>query len=98
MRAFLDGNALLSREQALSHHQCDLGKWYDGEGKERFGGHPEFLVIAQPHEQIYKVIGQVVELKEQGADQAAEAAYAEVTRRSGEIVARLDEFGRSLGR
>ncbi len=96
LREFLDGNGLLSSDQVASHHHCDLGKWYYGEGKDRFGDHPQFQAIEQPHEHIHQCIKRVVELKEGGDEAGAETAFAEVTRLSEEIVGRLDKFGEAV--
>jgi len=96
LREFLDGNGLLTSDQVLSHHHCDLGKWYYGEGKERFAGHDGFRAIESPHERIHQSIKQVVDLKERGDKPGAEAAFDEVSRLSEEIVGRLDAFAGAL--
>ena len=37
----------------VSSHQCNLGKWYDGEGKDRFSDTPSFTKIAVPHKTVH---------------------------------------------
>lgn len=96
LREFLDGHGVLSSDQVLSHHHCDLGKWYYGAGRDRFGEHVDFRAIESPHERIHQCIKQVVEQKERGDASAAEAAFAEVSRLSGEIVGRLDAFAEAV--
>jgi methyl-accepting chemotaxis protein len=49
-------NSLLSLEKVLktvNSHQCNLGQWYDGEGKERFGQTATYPQIAQPHNIVH---------------------------------------------
>jgi methyl-accepting chemotaxis protein len=96
LRDFLDGKSHLKQEQAISHHQCDLGKWYDGEGRARFGHLSEFQAIAQPHEQIHNLIKQVISLKGKGDQRGAEATFNDVTRLSEQIIKRIDELAQAL--
>lgn len=45
-------NSLISLKKvlkAVSSHECNLGKWYDTEGKERFSNTPAYPQIVQPH-------------------------------------------------
>lgn len=38
----------------LNSHECNLGKWYDGEGKRRFEYTSSYPKIAMPHEIVHK--------------------------------------------
>ncbi|MDJ0806705.1 MAG: methyl-accepting chemotaxis protein [Gammaproteobacteria bacterium] len=96
LREFLDGNTQLTQAQAVDHHHCDLGQWYDTEGRQRFGELPEFQVIEQPHATIHRLIKEVIDLKESGNERAAEAAYQEVMAVSQQIVEQLDSLAASL--
>lgn len=42
-------------------HQCRMGKWYDGEGKERFGKTKNFPLILEPHTMVHKKANQNLE-------------------------------------
>ena len=49
-------NSIISLEQLLipeSTHECDLGKWYDSEGKQRFSKTSSYRKLASPHEIIH---------------------------------------------
>lgn len=39
--------------KAVDSHSCNLGKWYDGEGKERFGHADSYARIAAPHNVVH---------------------------------------------
>ncbi len=39
---------------AMDAHQCRLGKWYDGEGKERFGKMGSYEQIKAPHAVVHQ--------------------------------------------
>ena len=36
-----------------NHHQCRLGKWYEGEGKKHFGNTPSFSKMNSPHAVVH---------------------------------------------
>jgi len=40
--------------QVSDHHGCRLGKWYDGEGAERFSNAPSFKNIVAPHKIVHE--------------------------------------------
>ena len=39
--------------KAVDSHSCNLGKWYDSEGKERFSATPSYAKIATPHNVVH---------------------------------------------
>ncbi|WP_418641195.1 methyl-accepting chemotaxis protein [Sulfurimonas sp. ST-27] len=50
-------NSLISLKKvlkAVSSHECNLGKWYDHEGKERFSNTSAYPQIAQPHNIVHE--------------------------------------------
>lgn len=40
--------------EIMDSHQCRMGKWYDGEGKERFGRTNNYSLISDPHLIVHK--------------------------------------------
>jgi methyl-accepting chemotaxis protein len=49
-------NSIISLEQLLSDtsvHECDLGKWYDAEGRERFANTSSYGKISAPHNIVH---------------------------------------------
>ena len=50
-------NSVVTAKQVLAvvdHHGCRLGKWYDGEGKERFGATSTYSQFSSPHAIVHK--------------------------------------------
>jgi hypothetical protein len=39
----------------IDHHQCRLGKWYDGAGRDNFGTIAGFQELAIPHQRIHQL-------------------------------------------
>ncbi len=49
-------NSLISLKKvlkAVNSHECNLGKWYDGEGKNRFSNTQAYPIIAKPHNIVH---------------------------------------------
>ena len=92
LRAFLDGHADIPHEQAVSSHDCDFGKWFYSTGKEHFGNTRAFQNVERPHDQLHKLIGEIIEAKNRGQTADAEAKYRQVVELSEEIVSRIDEL------
>lgn len=49
-------NSIMASEhklQPIDHHQCRLGKWYDGEGKERFANTKSYALMVNPHSVVH---------------------------------------------
>lgn len=92
LRAYLDNQGTLSREEACSHKDCALGKWYYGEGLAKYGQMPEMLRLEQPHADLHQKIRQIVDLREKGDLPAAEKIYLEVEPLSEQVVALLNRI------
>lgn len=91
LRAFLDGRGHLTREQAVSHHDCAFGKWYDNDGEAQFGHLDAFRRIEAPHAELHTLIRQIIEYKEAGRVGEAEAAHKGIEPLSAQIVELLDK-------
>lgn len=86
LRAYLDGHEALPREQLMDHHECDLGRWYHGEGLRHYGEIPEMHELEEPHRALHELIGILVEHKENGRRAEAESCYAQIEPISNRIV------------
>lgn len=94
LRDFLDGKEALTTEQAVSHRHCDFGKWYYSEGIKNYGHLGPIVDVEKPHEELHKLIKNIVELKSAGKVKEAEKAYQKVDEISGQIVGHLTEAER----
>ena len=96
LRAFLDGKDKSLKEQATSGRDCALGKWYYAEGMKRYGEIPEMRSIEEPHNRLHRLIHDIMELKQAGRAQEAEAKYQEVAPLSRQVVDLLDAVERRV--
>ena len=96
IRSFLDGKTTLTREQAVSHRHCVLGKWYYGEGMAKYGDLNSMRDIERPHEELHRIIAAIVEAQGKGHKSEAEKMYLQIEPLSKQIVALLDQTRRTV--
>ena len=97
LRSFLDGKSSLTREQAVSHHHCDFGKWYYGEGLRQFGHLKPLADVEAPHEELHELIRMIIDVKKNGQTAEAERLYKNVAILSEKIVGLLNEAENQAG-
>ncbi|MDP2432431.1 MAG: protoglobin domain-containing protein [Pseudomonadota bacterium] len=88
--AFLAGRESLTEEEAVSHHHCQLGRWYDGEGLQRYGHIPEMLALDAPHRELHELIHNVVQQQNRGQHPNAAQVMGRVRALSARIIELLD--------
>ncbi len=91
LRSFLDGEATLTLEQAVSHRHCDFGKWYYSEGLKNFGHLRPMIEVEKPHEELHKLIKEIIQFKSNHENQKAENSYLKVASLSEKIVSHLNK-------
>lgn len=96
LRGYLDGRAVLTREQAVSDHDCAFGKWYFGQGLDNFGHIHEMGEVRGPHAEMHGLIRTIIELQEQGRTEDAEREYLKVGPLSERIVGLIDKIKQSV--
>ncbi|MEW8493371.1 MAG: methyl-accepting chemotaxis protein [Candidatus Thiodiazotropha taylori] len=96
LRSFLDGMSSLSHEEAVSHHDCVLGKWYYSDGLDQYGDIPEMRSIEKPHHELHELIKKIIEKKESGHIHEAEALYTKIAPLSSTIINLLEQVERSI--
>ncbi|QWR78768.1 methyl-accepting chemotaxis protein [Candidatus Magnetomonas plexicatena] len=89
LRDFLDGKESLTESQAVSHKDCDLGKWLYSKGLSSFGNIPEMMTLEKIHEELHSIVKDIVRLKHSGNTSAAEEQYNHIGPMSQEIIGLL---------
>ena len=92
LEAFLAGRESLDEQEAVSHHHCQLGRWYDSEGLQRYGHIPEMLALDAPHRELHELIHEVVRQKNQGQRPDTRQVLSRVRELSQRIVGLLDQI------
>ncbi|MBS1508896.1 MAG: CZB domain-containing protein [Bacteroidetes bacterium] len=91
IRNFLDGKELLTKEQAVSHQHCDLGKWYYADGKAKYGYLQEMKDFELEHKALHDTVKEIIQLKESGRNVESELKYKEILKASDTIVRLLND-------
>lgn len=96
LRGFLDGREAMTLQQAVSEHDCVFGKWYYGEGLANYGDIAEMQEIEKPHQELHRLIKQIIQYKESGKIAEAEEAFKRVGPLSENIVSLIDRIEHKL--
>jgi methyl-accepting chemotaxis protein len=96
IRSFLDGEKSLTHEEAVSHHDCALGKWYYSEALNRYGDIEEIHAIEQPHQKLHSLIKEIIHHTENGNSDKAEMLYNEIEPLSTQIIGLLNGVERQI--
>ncbi|MEN7547325.1 CZB domain-containing protein [Rapidithrix thailandica] len=91
LRSFLDGKSLLTKKEALSHHDCELGHWLDNRGKAQYGHLPHMPELRQCHIQLHEQVHKIIELRNKGLRVEAEGAFQELNQLSDQLILLLDK-------
>lgn len=86
LRSFLDGKETITEEQAVSHTDCELGKWLYSEGMAKYGTMPEMQELEKVHTELHSIIKKVIFLKYSGDISDAEQELAKMEPISMKIV------------
>ena len=89
LREFLDGKGSMTLEQAVSHKDCDLGKWLYSEGLVTYGNIPEMKEFEKVHTELHAIIKRILQLKNSGDTFSAEKEYEKMDKLSSEIYSLL---------
>jgi methyl-accepting chemotaxis protein len=92
VRSFLIGKGSLTEQEAVSHKDCALGRWYYSAAGQRFSHLPDMRALEQPHTQLHQLIRDIMELKNQGFQVKAEERFEQLQALSEDIVNRLDRL------
>ncbi|HIJ22409.1 MAG: hypothetical protein HON68_09200 [Gammaproteobacteria bacterium] len=96
IRGFLDGFIEMDINQAVSHHDCVLGKWLDSEGREKYKNFHEMSSLDDVHAKMHAVVKKVIELKKDGKKGEAEQEFLKISPYSKQVVEYIDELENDL--
>lgn len=66
LKEFLDGKAEITESQALSHRDCDLGKWLYSDVMKNYGEDPEIRDLEIVHTEFHEAVSRVLHMKYSG--------------------------------
>jgi methyl-accepting chemotaxis protein len=86
LRGFLDGNGDLTEAEAISHRDCDFGKWLYARGLKDFGHLRQMQKLERIHEQMHRQVKILVQAKNAGDTKRANVILDEVGKLSERVV------------
>ncbi|NOR51045.1 MAG: hypothetical protein GQ470_00355 [Gammaproteobacteria bacterium] len=87
---FLKGKESLTESEAVSHRDCDMGKWMYSVGLKEYGSIPEMKDLERLHEQFHTLVRKVVQLKNSGDEAGAMAEFLKIGELSDKVINLLD--------
>ena len=90
LRKFLAGEESMSKDQAVSHKDCDLGKWIYGSALSEFGHLSEMQELEKVHAGLHSTIKNIVTLKHDGDAVGAQQEYEKIEPVSAHVIELLD--------
>ena len=89
-----------SNSVKVDHHDCRLGKWYENEGREYFGGLPSYKALERPHAKVHDSVHAMLPFLSQGweknlsVQQSIYASMQEAEKASHEVMELIDKIVR----
>ncbi len=92
LRYFLDGKETMTADQAINHHECDLGQWLDSVKDNSPTEFIKMQSLYNLHTKMHGLIKEVIESKNTNDLKAAENKLIDVNGLSDSIVTILDDL------
>ncbi|MBF0237644.1 MAG: CZB domain-containing protein [SAR324 cluster bacterium] len=89
---FLEGKESLTEDQAVSHRDCDLGKWLYGTAMNKWGNLSTLKTLESEHTKLHELIKTIIQLKTQGQSAKAQKQSRNIATLSEKIVNLLDQL------
>ena len=86
LRSFVNGREEMNESEAVSHRDCDLGKWMYGGALDEFRNIPEMAQLEVTHANMHKQIKAIVSAKNKGNADEAKEMFKEIGPLSAEVV------------
>lgn len=90
--AHLRGDERLDPDKLADHTKCRFGRWYYGEGMQRFGGMKSFKEIESYHDRVHSLGKEAVLSYNSGDKAKAERLFKEMEDTSHHVMRLLDEI------
>jgi methyl-accepting chemotaxis protein len=95
LRSFLEGHRTLTEAQAISHKDCELGKWLYAEGLQKYRHLSSMAELEQTHVELHAVVRRVVQMKHAGDEAGAKQEFSRLGPVSDRIVQLLKDVEQS---
>ncbi|MBF0274773.1 MAG: CZB domain-containing protein [Nitrospinae bacterium] len=92
LKQMADGELELERSDLEDHNSCRLGRWCNGQGKERFGDDVSFVALETPHKALHETGVKIFELCTKKQQKEAKELVKKLEEYSQTFLSRLREL------
>ncbi|MEW5729499.1 MAG: methyl-accepting chemotaxis protein [Pseudomonadota bacterium] len=92
----VQGKNKLTADKLADHHNCRLGKWYDGVSEPAVKSSPSYSALENPHKRVHDAGKQALACLASGDRAGTDAALAELDRASNEVMGMLDSLASDI--
>ncbi len=92
----LAGRNPIAVQDCVDHHQCRLGRWYDGPGQATAGHIQSFRDLERPHAQLHQLKREAVEYYARRDFESAVESVLRIVEQSQQILRLLDDVDHAM--
>ncbi len=92
LRSFLDGKESMTEAEAVSHRDCDLGKWLYAGAYKQFDEYEEMRELESIHAEMHSILRNIISQKHKGEEKLAEKNFTKIEPLSKKIIALLTQI------
>ncbi len=92
------GKISLTPSDITTHHDCEFGKWYFSEGKEKYGQNITFKAIDDQHAKLHNTARKIAQLFNDGKKEEARALFSEFKGITDRLFDMLDELEKDINK
>ena len=90
LTAAIKGDKKVSPKDVHDHQRCDFGHWYQSEAGQTLAHLPGFVETGRHHEEVHRLIGEIVGLVNQGENGKASRRMADFNEARTHLFSELD--------
>ncbi|WP_088329123.1 methyl-accepting chemotaxis protein [Lacimicrobium sp. SS2-24] len=91
------GSGHVKSSELADHHQCNLGRWYQGEGAKKYGSSSDFKALDSVHRKVHEAGKSALQDGAGGVSEATLAKLRQMEEASEEVMMLIDRLANSSG-
>ncbi len=96
LRSSLEDGGNHSEGLAISHRDCDLGKWLYLHGLEKYDHFPLMVELERTHEELHSIAKNVIRMRDSGDRSGAKEEFGKMRPLSDKVIALLMELEKQV--
>ena len=96
LKSSLEGAGEPSEWLAISHKDCELGKWLYSRGLQKYDHYPLILELERTHEELHSIAKNILQKRDSGDRLAAKQEFSKMKPVSDKVIALLMELEKQV--